>query len=276
MKQRTITTLIIIVVMTAVLFLSKFIVYPIVLALLSLGAIFELLKVLDYHKKYIASIPAYCIAAAAPIVAYFGKNMGYENFIVTAGTTMFVFLMYLFVVSIIECGKFRFSEISAVFVSVLYVSACFTSLCLLRYMENGLFNLGIVLVAAWLCDVGAYLVGSFMGKHKLIPAISPKKTVEGSIGGIVVAILSCLLYGYIVTWFTELVPNYLVLAICGFVLAIISQLGDLIASLIKREHGAKDYGNLLPGHGGIMDRFDSIIAASIALLFIVSKATPFT
>ena len=86
----------------------------------------------------------------------------------------------------------------------------------------------------------------------------------------------CVLYGFIIGLVTDLTPNYPVLLVAGMILSVISQLGDLIASLIKREYGIKDYGKILPGHGGIMDRFDSIIAVSIALLFVCNIVTPFT
>lgn len=276
MKQRTITSGVILAVMICVLLVSNTIIYPLVLALLSLCAMFELLRVIDYHKKFEVSIPAYCIASGVPILSFYARNMSYERFVIVVGTSFFGFLIYLFVISIMEGGKFRFSGISSVFVSVLYITACFTALCLVRYMTNGLFNLGLVLIAAWITDIFAYLIGSVFGKHKLIPKVSPKKTVEGSVGGTVCATLGALLYGFIVSLVTNLVPNYLVLAVAGAILSVISQIGDLVASLIKREYGVKDYGNLLPGHGGIMDRFDSIIAVSIALLFICNIVTPFT
>ena len=126
----------------------------------------------------------------------------------------------------------------------------------------------LAFMIAWATDTFAFATGKLFGKHKLIPEISPKKTVEGAIGGIVFATLAFLLYGFGVELFTDLTANYLVLAISGAILAVISQIGDLIASLIKREHGVKDYSNLLPGHGGIMDRFDSILAVSTPLIFI--------
>ena len=140
----------------------------------------------------------------------------------------------------------------------------------------GLFCLGIVLVVAWISDCGAYIVGSLIGKHKLIPEISPKKTVEGAVGGVAFAALANLLYGFIVSLVCkDITPNYLVLALSGVVLSIISQIGDLLASVIKREHGVKDYSNILPGHGGIMDRFDSVLAVSVATLIVSLLFAPF-
>ena len=132
-----------------------------------------------------------------------------------------------------------------------------------------------MLVCAWGSDVFAYFTGRFFGKHKLIPEVSPKKTVEGAIGGIVCAGGLAMLYGLIVSSLTELTPNYLVLALCGVILAAFSQIGDLIASLLKREHGIKDYGRIFPGHGGVMDRFDSILAIATVLMAICLVFPPF-
>ena len=158
-----------------------------------------------------------------------------------------------------------------------YVVAAFSSLSVVRLIENvGIYCLGLVLVTAWITDTFAYVVGSLIGKHKLIPEISPKKTVEGSIGGIVFSMIGTMLYGLLISLFTDITPNYIVLAIAGLILSVISQVGDLIASLIKREHNVKDYGSILPGHGGIMDRFDSILSVSTATMIISLIFTPFT
>ena len=146
---------------------------------------------------------------------------------------------------------------------------------LTRYMQNGVYIFALVFVAAWMCDVFAYFTGRFFGKHKLAPHLSPKKTVEGSIGGIIFAVLGCMLYGLIVDLATDLHARYLVLACLGLSLSVISQIGDLWASLIKREHGIKDYSQMLPGHGGVMDRFDSILAISTVLMALCMVFPPF-
>jgi phosphatidate cytidylyltransferase len=119
-------------------------------------------------------------------------------------------------------------------------------------------------------DIFAYFTGRFLGKHKLIPAVSPKKTVEGAIGGIVFCVGSVALYGFILERFfiSGRNANYVVLAISAVFMSVVSQVGDLIMSVIKRHYGIKDYGKLLPGHGGILDRFDSVMAVSIMLAFI--------
>ena len=182
-------------------------------------------------------------------------------------------------VSIFSKGKDPFSHISEVFCSVLYVVISVTSLSILRYLdrETGVFSVVLVFVIAWVCDTSAFAVGVLFGKHKLIPEVSPKKTSEGSIGGILFAVIFCLVYGFGVDLIVEGISvNYLVIGLCGLLLSVVSQIGDLIASLIKREHGVKDYGSILPGHGGFMDRFDSVLAVSTVLLIICMVFPPFT
>ena len=116
-------------------------------------------------------------------------------------------------------------------------------------------------------DIFAYFTGRFLGKHKLIPAVSPKKTVEGSIGGIIFCVISTIVFGLIVENFFigSGKANYIVLAVSGIFISVVSQMGDLIMSVIKRHYGIKDYGKLFPGHGGILDRFDSVMAVSVIL-----------
>ena len=111
---------------------------------------------------------------------------------------------------------------------------------------------------------------SFFGKHKLIPEISPKKTIEGSIGGIVFCSAFYVLYGFIISTFADTVNvsggQYAVLAVVGIIISVVAQIGDLTMSQIKRKFGVKDYGKIMPGHGGVLDRFDSIIAVAFVLI----------
>jgi phosphatidate cytidylyltransferase len=151
----------------------------------------------------------------------------------------------------------------------------FTALAILRGLPSGAWLLGFVLMGSWGCDVFAYFTGVLFGKHKLIPEISPKKTIEGSIGGIVFATLGFLLLGFIMSKTGDASPNYIVLSVAGILCSVVSQIGDLIASLIKREHGIKDYGNIFPGHGGVLDRFDSILAVAPVLYIICVFFPPF-
>lgn len=278
MVQRAITSAVILALTLILIIFSKYIVYPVVLAILALVAVFEILKVMGSHKKWFVSIPAYLLSFAFPLCAYFVTSEFAMGFMLSVFCAIFVYLLYLMGISVFSKGKISFNAISEIFVSVIYVTVSFTSLSLLRFLnvKTGAFNIALVFMVAWVCDVFAYLVGSLFGKHKLIPEISPKKTVEGAIGGVLFTALACLLYGFLLdTIIDNMQVNYIFLAICGVVLPIVSQLGDLIASLIKREYGVKDYGKIFPGHGGVMDRFDSVVAVSTILLILCISFPPF-
>ena len=287
MKQRVITSIMITLGMIAVLFTSFTVAYPIVLAILAFIATYEVLRVFALHKRLFVAIPSYLVAVSMPVTAYvMTEAMGRAplDFVHVISLVIFSFMLYLFVVAVFERGRMPFGEFSSAFAMVTYVVASFSAISLIRYFEDiGLYCLGMILISAWITEVFAYLVGTFFGKHKLIPEVSPKKTVEGSVGGIVFATLAMMLYGLLVYWFTRWIPgatplnpNYLVLGISGAVLSVVSQIGDLFASVIKREHGVKDYGWIFPGHGGIMDRFDSILIVSTATMVICFFVAPFT
>ena len=160
---------------------------------------------------------------------------------------------------------------------VAYVTTSFTALSLIRYLVNGKYILFLVFIASWVTDTFAYLTGTLIGKHKLIPEVSPKKTVEGAIGGTLSAVVFFPLLGFIVGAVSagEVKANYLVLVIYAVILAVAAQIGDLLASLIKREYKIKDYGSLLPGHGGIMDRFDSVMSVSVLTMLLCMIYPPF-
>ena len=292
MKQRVITAVGIGIVVIPIMVLSKYIVYPIFLGIISAIAAWEMLRVFGFEKRFEISVPSYAIAGLLPVFAhsYFtGGNT--KSYILFESIVIFSFLLYLAVVCVAgkeivikrneerpDNGKQRilgFTDVAAVFMAISYVAVSFTSMALTRYLKNGSYVFGLVFVAAWVCDSFAYFTGRFFGKHKLAPHLSPKKTIEGSIGGIIFAILGCMLYGLIIEKAFEVDANYIALAIIGLILSIISQIGDLWASLIKREYGVKDYSQMMPGHGGIMDRFDSIIAISTILMAISMVFPPF-
>ena len=279
MKQRIITATVILLAVIPLIIFSEYIVYPIVLSLLSLIAVYEILNVIGAKKNYALSIPAYAYALAFPTVAFFVERGEARDFLALLAALLFVYMIYLMAVSVFSKGKLPFFKMAEAFTAIVYITVSFTALSLIRYLERGVgvYYLVLVFLAAWVCDVFAYFVGSIFGKHKLIPDVSPKKTVEGAIGGIVFSAMAYPLYGFALDRFIEnMEVNYLFLALFGAVLAVVSQIGDLIASLIKREYGAKDYGKILPGHGGIMDRFDSILAISTVLLMLCMVWPPFT
>ncbi len=277
MKTRTITSAFILLVTIPLIIFSQYIIYPIALAVLSLFATYEILRALGVEQEYILSVPAYILSCALPFGSFFVTNEKSSIYLLTIAALMFFYLIYIMGVSVFSKGRISYKAISEVFMSITYVVVSFSSLSIIRYINRdvGVFWLALVFIVSWVSDSMAYVVGSLIGKHKLIPEISPKKTVEGAIGGVVGAIIAFLLYGLILDLAIEgMEVRYFVLAIYAAILAVVSQLGDLIASLIKREHGVKDYGNLLPGHGGIMDRFDSILAVSTILLILCLVVPP--
>ena len=278
MKTRTITSVFILLVTVPIILLSKYIIYPIALSALAVMATYEILRALGVEKNWYLSIPAYILAGVFPFASYFVTDQSSFTYLLTIAALIYIYMIYIMGVSVFSKGQTSFKTISEVLLSVNYVVVSFTSLSMIRYIDKeiGLYKLILVFIVSWVCDAMAYVVGSLFGKHKLIPEISPKKTVEGAIGGIVSAVAAFMLYGLILDLaIPSIEVNYIVLAVFGLVLAVVSQLGDLIASLIKREHNIKDYGNLLPGHGGIMDRFDSIMAVSTILLILTIVFPPF-
>ncbi len=278
MKNRVITSIVLLACALTVVIFSQFIVYPIVLALLAVIATFEILRVIGVHKTLVLSIPAYLISALFPLMAYFVKPENKLEFLLALAASVFVYLVWLMGASVFSKGKIAFSRISETLAAVTYVAVSVSSLSLIRYINQsfGLFLVILVFVISWGCDTAAFAVGSLMGKHKLIPEVSPKKTVEGAIGGVVFSALLCTAYGLLLDLIIENIQvNYLYLFLFGLILSVVSQLGDLIASLIKREYGVKDYGSIFPGHGGVMDRFDSVLAVSTILLILSLVFPPF-
>ncbi len=274
MKVRVLTSIGIAVIGLPILFLSEYLVYPMAVALLSLAAMYEMTALSGFRSKPAVWVPSYILVMAMPVGAYFADADKFTYLTACAGLLL-AFLFYLYGYAILKRGEVKFSSIAMHFTTLLYISVSFTALVLVRYITNGVYMFALVFVASWVCDMFAYFVGRAIGKHKLIEEISPKKTVEGSVGGIVCTTLAFALYGLIITLFDGPEPNYLVLLILGFVLSIIAQFGDLICSLIKREHGIKDYGNIFPGHGGVLDRFDSVLAVAPILYIFCVLFPPF-
>lgn len=277
MKMRVLTGAVIVAVLLPILFLSASLIYPIALAIFCVAAVWEVLGVIGVKNQFSILIPSLFIGFCMPLFAYFAPDDNREVYIYALSAVLLIFMMYLFCVMVFRKGFLTYSKVAEIFMIVAYVTTSFTSLSLVRYLENGKFTFFLVFISAWGTDTAAYIFGSLFGKHKLIPEVSPKKTVEGSVGGILAAIGFFILYGFIVQWWTggEIRSNFIVLPIYALVLSIVAQIGDLLASVIKREYGVKDYGNILPGHGGIMDRFDSVMAVSTVTMILCLVYPPF-
>lgn len=155
-------------------------------------------------------------------------------------------------------AKLPFQAIACTAFAGLVMPLLLSALLRLRCMEDGAFFVLIPLVLAFVADSGAYFAGRFFGRHKLAPIISPKKTIEGAVGGVVCTVVFMLLYGLVLQMAFGFQVNYLAALVYGVLGSTISIVGDLTYSVIKRQVGIKDYGNVLPGHGGVLDRFDSM------------------
>ena len=179
---------------------------------------------------------------------------------------MALLLFLLLFIGVIGNKSFKADTILVFFAFSFYVVTGFGALLLLFTRFDAYF-FPLIFFGAWVTDTFAYFSGYFFGRHKLIPSVSPKKTVEGAIGGTLFCIISYVVYAVIRGCDTK---EIIVTGAIGLVAAIVSQLGDLSASLIKRHYGIKDYGKLFPGHGGVLDRFDSILSVSV-LLYLVTE-----
>ena len=169
------------------------------------------------------------------------------------------FLICLMAAMVFAYPKYHPSQLMAVFFGFFYVAVMLSYIYRIRLLPGGVFTVWLVFICAWGCDTCAYCVGMLIGKHKMAPVLSPKKSVEGGIGGIVGAALIGVLYALAINRWGNAGASILEFVIIGAVGGAISQIGDLAASAIKRNYNIKDYGKLIPGHGGILDRFDSVI-----------------
>ena len=276
MKVRIITGVCMGAVMIPVLLFSEYIIYPIFLSLLCLMATYEMLKVFKKERRPEIAVPSFLLAAGYPLIPFFIRNIDWQLAFVIMALGICLYMMYLFSICVAHKGRMLLVEVFSTFTTVSYILIGFSALSIIRYLPFGEYEFLLAFFTAWGCDIFAYFVGTFIGKHKLIVEVSPKKTVEGAIGGVVCTFAIIMLYGFLIERFVPGVEvNYIALAILGLVLPVISQIGDLFASLIKREAGIKDYSKLFPGHGGVMDRFDSMIAVAIVTLMITMIMPPF-
>lgn len=188
------------------------------------------------------------------------------------GILIWVIMLFLSIlgVYVFTFPKFHAGQIMAAFFCVLYAPLMFSFIYRIRMTDYGIYLVWMVFVSSWISDTFAYFTGMLFGKHKLAPVLSPKKSIEGSIGGVAGSALAGALFGYLFSTKVGQEINLIVVcAILGALGSVISQIGDLAASGIKRNYEIKDYGNLIPGHGGIMDRFDSVIVTAPIIYFLV-------
>ena len=264
MLKRIITSIVAVIILLPFLIFSDTILFSIGIAAISLISAYEMAKCMGFDKKLHMTLPIYCISLAIPFLIRYAFDL--VQFAMVVFIFGIVYLLYLFVIIITSHGNITFNEATAFFAVEAYILTAMNSIVYIRDFEgSGKYLYLLIFIGAWITDIFAYFTGVFFGKHKLIEDVSPKKTIEGSIGGIFFCALCYVVFGIIVGQFFDREVNLIMLGISGVLISVISQVGDLIMSVIKRHYNIKDYGKIFPGHGGMLDRFDSILAVSIGL-----------
>lgn len=230
--------------------------------ILSLVGLFELYRALGLERGAASYIGYICT-----IAYYFLVLCNKEEY------TMFLFISTLLVyliMYVITFPEFKTEQISTAFFGILYVSVLFIYTYKIRSLEAGKYLVWLTLISSWGTDTFAYVVGMLIGKHKVFPKLSPKKSLEGAVGGVIGASFIAFIYASIfATKMVDLANPILSCIVACAIASVISQLGDLAASAIKRNHNIKDYGKLIPGHGGVLDRFDSLLFTAPAIYFAI-------
>lgn len=268
MAKRIIVAVIFVPLLFLVMVFLPPIVWTVIVALIAAMADYELLRATGEGK---ISIPMKVVsmlsAALIPLGCWYGIGT------MVAGVCAFVVMAVSFWCAIRAYGEggaeIGFFQVLITLFGGALIPLGLSSLVVLKCMEQGRFLVLFAVLLTFITDGGAYFAGVFLGKHRGITKVSPNKSLEGYIGGLIVGIIFAVVYGLAISAIIDQPVNYISLGLCGLIGALVTELGDLAFSFVKRQYGVKDYGNLLPGHGGMLDRFDSMIFCGPVVLFIV-------
>ena len=264
MKKRIISAIIMILIFVPLLFIGG-IPFSILMTIVSLGAMYELITIREKKKEFplLTKIISYLFVIFASVLTYnqniFSYKMSYQ-------LISFIVLIYLLPTLIKDEKKYNYDINDALYLvgSLVFINIAFNLVLVVR--NYSLYYLIYLLLITVITDTFAYITGMYIGKNKLAKDISPNKTIEGFIGGI-------LMGTFVATTFYYTVINsgisLAILILTTLFLAVVGQLGDLVFSSIKRTFGVKDFSNLIPGHGGILDRFDSLIFVILAFILVM-------
>ncbi len=256
MKTRVIAALSLLPVFLLILLACPVWATAILVAAMSAVAVHELLITAGLLKNI--RITAYSAAAAAAISLWSG--FGCPR--VWGAAIVFLYFIALFAELLAAQTNLPLHKLCVAAFAALAVPYMLSAMVRILYMEQGRFYIIVALILAFTSDTGAYFAGRKFGKHKLAPVISPHKTVEGFVGGIVSCVVFMLLYCLVLQLAFRFTMDYISALIYGVLGSLGSVMGDLVFSTIKRQSGIKDYGKLMPGHGGVLDRFDSMVVAA--------------
>ncbi len=259
---RLMSSVIIVIVALGVIIPGKDILFG-AMIVISLIGIYELYKVIGVERSLLG-----IVGYAADICWFVLIRTGYAylGMMLLMASIMIIMAVYVF-----STPKYNDSQAAMTFFGIVYVGIMLSYVYQTRSLSDGLWIVWLIFVGSWGSDTCAYCTGILIGKHKLAPKVSPGKSIEGSVGGVIGAAILGVIYALIVKDKLNEVANPIVaFAVIGAASSVISQIGDLAASAVKRNHEVKDYGHLIPGHGGILDRFDSVIFTAPIVFFLAN------
>ena len=235
---------------------------PILIGVLSVVGTYEALHAINMNHPRIA-LYTMLLALGVPFWVHFGAARHW------AILALLIYLVLIFLEAFISGFRVKIDRVGSGFFFALIISYCLSSVVSLGTLELRTSYVLLPIALPFVADAVAMIAGMFLGKHKLTPKLSPKKTVEGAIGGLVGAVLTCVIYGLVFHKITGVAANYYFLAVYGIIGGVVTEVGDLAFSYIKRIRKIKDFGHVLPGHGGVLDRFDSVIFCAPAVELMV-------
>ena len=255
-KTRLISGIVLVIIALATIISGSWILFFTLLAvsLIGMRELYKVMKVSDEHVTVLE-----LVGYLGAVLYYIAMKADFGNY----GTMAIIISMILILfVYVFGYPKYHAEQVMAAFFGVVYVAVMLSFIYLTRSLPDGKFLVWLIFLCSWGCDTCAYCVGMLIGKHKMAPVLSPKKSIEGAVGGVAGAALLGVIYAAATQ---GKMAEYALICAVG---ALISMVGDLAASAIKRNQNIKDYGKLIPGHGGILDRFDSVIIAAPVIYYL--------
>ena len=255
-KTRLISGIVLVIIALATIISGSWILFFTLLAvsLIGMRELYKVMKVSDEHVTVLE-----LVGYLGAVLYYIAMKADFGNY----GTMAIIISMILILfVYVFGYPKYHAEQVMAAFFGVVYVAVMLSFIYLTRSLPDGKFLVWLIVLCSWGCDTCAYCVGMLIGKHKMAPVLSPKKSIEGAVGGVAGAALLGVIYAAATQ---GKMAEYALICAVG---ALISMVGDLAASAIKRNQNIKDYGKLIPGHGGILDRFDSVIITAPVIYYL--------
>ena len=262
-KVRALSAVVLVAVLGSAVFFGGYYLWGLLFAASEIG-VFEFFRAMRAADQRSSMKPNVLEATGYAGTAVYYVMMLYKPNVEYLFLTIIVMFIALMIIYVLSYPKFTTAGMMQSLFGVVYVSVMLSFVYMTRIAKHGSHLVWLIFISSWVCDTAAYLSGMAFGKHRLAPVLSPKKSIEGAVGGVIGSTIVGFVFGGIVG---NHAAAYAVISACG---AVISQFGDLTASAIKRNHDIKDYGNIIPGHGGILDRFDSVIITA-PVIYILSQ-----